>query len=219
MHASDMIYMKESRREALALFHRTNIIRAAEQLFLKKGIENTTMDNIAREADYSKATLYVYFENKEEIISSITLISMKLFLNVIRRALSEEADFFGQYYALCDSMSGFHNEHPLYYNCLLREINIDLEAPETPRVYQEIFDAGEEINKVIGDMLAKGMEQGHVRSEINPAETVFIFWAGISGLINMAVRKEKYLSRYIGVTREEFIRYGFETLLQSILVK
>lgn len=211
--------MKESKKEALAQFHRTNIIRAAEQLFLEKGIENTTMDSIARTADYSKATLYVYFKNKDEIISSITLISMKLFLDRVKAALSQKTDFFSQYYALCDAMVSFHREHPLYYDCLLREINVDLELPETPKVYQEIFDAGEEINRVIGSMLTEGMKQGEVRCGINLIETVFIFWAGISGVISMAVRKEKYLSHYIGVTGEEFLKYSFETLLQSITVK
>ena len=48
--------------------HRKNISAAAEQLFMAKGIENTSMNDIARATGYSKATLYVYFKNKEEII-------------------------------------------------------------------------------------------------------------------------------------------------------
>lgn len=37
-------------------------------MFRAKGIENTSMNDIARATGYSKATLYVYFKNKEEII-------------------------------------------------------------------------------------------------------------------------------------------------------
>ena len=33
-------------------------------LFMEKGIAATSMDDIAKAAGYSKATLYVYFENK-----------------------------------------------------------------------------------------------------------------------------------------------------------
>ena len=39
--------------------HRKNIAMVAEQLFMKKGIENTSMNDISKEAGYSKATLYV----------------------------------------------------------------------------------------------------------------------------------------------------------------
>ena len=46
--------------------HRKNISGAAEQLFMKMGIENTSMNDIAKESGYSKATLYVYFKNKEK---------------------------------------------------------------------------------------------------------------------------------------------------------
>ena len=45
--------------------HREKIASAASVLFMDKGIVATSMDDIAKAAGYSKATLYVYFENKE----------------------------------------------------------------------------------------------------------------------------------------------------------
>ena len=50
--------------------HRSNIASAASMLFMKKGITVTSMDDIAKAAGYSKATLYVYFKNKEEITAA-----------------------------------------------------------------------------------------------------------------------------------------------------
>ena len=49
--------------------HRENIVSAASVLFMENGIAAASMDDIAKAAGYSKATLYVYFENKEEIVS------------------------------------------------------------------------------------------------------------------------------------------------------
>ena len=46
-----------SKKQALTEFHRGSILAAAERLFAEKGTEKTTMDDIAREAEYSKATL------------------------------------------------------------------------------------------------------------------------------------------------------------------
>ena len=57
--------------------HRENIMSAASALFMERGISATSMDDIAKAAGYSKATLYVYFENKEEIVGILVLNSMK----------------------------------------------------------------------------------------------------------------------------------------------
>ena len=48
--------------------HRARISDAAQRLFSQRGVTSVTVDDIAREAGYSKATLYVYFQDKEEIV-------------------------------------------------------------------------------------------------------------------------------------------------------
>ena len=40
------------------------ILKAAKKLFLEKGIDQTTIRNIAEEIDYSVGTVYVYFQDK-----------------------------------------------------------------------------------------------------------------------------------------------------------
>ena len=47
------------------------IIKAALTVFKNNGIEKATMDEIAKEADFGKATLYYYFSSKEEIFIEI----------------------------------------------------------------------------------------------------------------------------------------------------
>ena len=59
------------KREKLKEFHRSNILEVAKKLFLENGFIQTTMDDIAKVADYSKSTLYVYFKSKEEIMHAL----------------------------------------------------------------------------------------------------------------------------------------------------
>ena len=46
------------------IVHQNRIAEQAGILFSQRGINNTSMDDIAKNAGYSKATLYVYFKNK-----------------------------------------------------------------------------------------------------------------------------------------------------------
>ena len=55
------------RKEREKLARREEIISAAERLFFSKGVQHTSMDDIAREAELSKGTLYLYFQGKEDL--------------------------------------------------------------------------------------------------------------------------------------------------------
>jgi len=56
--------------------NKTYILKAAESVFAKKGFSFATMDGIAEEAQFSKATIYHYFKSKKEIFFEIMLKSL-----------------------------------------------------------------------------------------------------------------------------------------------
>lgn len=50
---------------------RSQIIEGAARLFTSLGFDATSMSDVAREADVSKATLYVYFPDKEQLFTRV----------------------------------------------------------------------------------------------------------------------------------------------------
>ena len=50
---------------------RRQIVQGAREIFLAKGFDAASMSDIARTAGVSKGTLYVYFENKEQLFEAI----------------------------------------------------------------------------------------------------------------------------------------------------
>ena len=76
--------MPGKKKESLTRFNRENIIQSARALFESRGIEKTTVDDIAKEADCSKSTLYVYFKSKEEILQTILLEQMEQLLSLLK---------------------------------------------------------------------------------------------------------------------------------------
>ncbi len=68
MRTSDLRQERErQRREG----YRETILHAAERVILRQGFSSTTMDDIAREAQYSKATLYKYVPSKGALLFEI----------------------------------------------------------------------------------------------------------------------------------------------------
>ncbi len=64
-----------SRKERERLTHREEILRAAEKIFAAKGFFQSTMNEIARAAEFGTGTLYKYFKSKEDLY--FTLIDEK----------------------------------------------------------------------------------------------------------------------------------------------
>ena len=88
--------MPGKKKESLTRFNRENIIQSARALFESRGIEKTTVDDIAKEADCSKSTLYVYFKSKEEILQTILLEQMEQLLSLLKENIEKEEEIPGQ---------------------------------------------------------------------------------------------------------------------------
>jgi len=50
---------------------RERLIEVAKQLFAYKGVENTTMNDIAAASEKGRRTIYTYFKNKREIYNAV----------------------------------------------------------------------------------------------------------------------------------------------------
>ena len=196
--------------------HRENIVSAASTLFLEKGIFSTSMDDIAKAAGYSKATLYVYFENKEEIVGILVLNSMKKLYDYISSALIQQETTRARYDLICRGLVEYQEEFPFYFKMVLDKININFEDHNYLPEEQETYQVGEEINKKIKDCLLSGMELGDLRSNLEIMPAIFNFWGMLSGIIQLAVNKEEYIKKSMNLSKEQFLEYGFSLVYNSI---
>ena len=199
--------------------HRENIVAAASTLFMEKGIAATSMDNIAKSAGYSKATLYVYFENKEEIVGILVLNSMKKLYDYISSALIQHETTKARYDFICRGLVQYQEEFPFYFKMVLDKINIDFESKEYLPEERETYQIGEEINEKIKNFLLSGMEKGDLRNDLDIMPAIFNFWGMLSGIIQLAANKEEYLKKSMGLSKIKFLEYGFSLVYHSIAIK
>lgn len=68
------------------------IIQASQVLFAQFGLKKVTTDDIAREAHISKATIYKYFKNKNEIFDVVIKEEIDQLLAAIRTSVDQQAE-------------------------------------------------------------------------------------------------------------------------------
>ena len=59
---------------------RSRILKAAMELYVKGGYENVTMRGIAAKIEYSPGTIYLYFQNKNDIMLQLCYLGFELLL-------------------------------------------------------------------------------------------------------------------------------------------
>ena len=204
-----------NKKEKLKEFHRSNIIEVAKKLFIEKGVIQTSMDEIAKEADYSKSTLYAYFKSKDEIYSYIVYENTLLLKQAIVDAIKNNETLEAAFMAICEAHVSFYDNYPLYFESMI--VSITEAQDDSSPIYRMVFELGEEINKVIMDFLDKRIKMKQVRPDIDTLQTAFALWAGICGLIIMTNNKSSYID-CMKVSKQDFLSYGFKTYLNSILI-
>ncbi|MBA7656951.1 Fatty acid metabolism regulator protein [subsurface metagenome] len=69
--------------------HAIRVLEVAEKLFARRGFYPTTMDDIAKEAKLAKGTIYLYFDNKEDLFFSAIENKLDVLLTRIQQAVKK----------------------------------------------------------------------------------------------------------------------------------
>ncbi|WDZ76129.1 TetR/AcrR family transcriptional regulator [Ensifer adhaerens] len=71
---------------------REQILEGARRAFLSQGFDAASMNDITREAGVSKGTLYVYFENKEDLFKALIIKGKTRVVQTAKHALNDHDD-------------------------------------------------------------------------------------------------------------------------------
>ena len=102
---------KLSRRERDFQRHRSDIIIAAEELFEEEGYYETTMDKIADRADFSKGSLYNYFESKEVLFFEMLNEKIEIFKKGLTKTTYEFCTIEEKIYAFTEFYFDFFSNN------------------------------------------------------------------------------------------------------------
>jgi len=81
----------QERKERERGRRRQQIMIAASRVFAEKDFNKATMEDIAKEAELSPGTLYLYFRNKDELFASLSLRILH-YMNIRLQHVNKEKD-------------------------------------------------------------------------------------------------------------------------------
>jgi AcrR family transcriptional regulator len=161
---------------------RQQILVAAKRVFSQKGYEKSTMEDIAREAELSPGTLYLYFKSKDELYASLCLRVLR-FINVkVDHVISETNDYATKQLGLLNAMKDVYAYDPLILNNMFHLQSSDTLRTLSPDLLDEINALSRKALHAMAAMFNDGIQDGHIIDR-NPLALADIVWALFSGIV------------------------------------
>jgi TetR/AcrR family fatty acid metabolism transcriptional regulator len=156
---------------------RERILRAAIKVFARKGFYATRVSEIAKAAGVADGTIYLYFENKDDVLVSIFEDRITKLLEVLRREI--------------DAGDGFEDK-------LRRVVELQLGLLEGQRDLAEVITVNlrqssrllkqyaaplfTEYLEIVASLISEGQKQGVVRDDVSPRVVARALWGALDGV-------------------------------------
>lgn len=202
-----MSYISERRIEEKER-RRNEILDAAEALYAKEGWDAVTMDQIARRARLSRALVYVYFRDKEELLFGIGERAMHELRNRFVAAAAGHVLGMDKVQAIGRAYMSYAYELPHYFDACSR-FNQHSDTADAGTTAGDCGMAGDLVIGEVVKAIEVGKHDGSIRADVGDSMLLALsLWSFTHGIIQIATSKAKDFER-LGVASPQLVDYAF----------
>ncbi|HUO79749.1 MAG TPA: TetR/AcrR family transcriptional regulator [Steroidobacteraceae bacterium] len=207
-----MSYIAERRVEEKER-RRAEIVDAAEKLYAAKGWDSVTMDQVAKSARLSRALLYVYFRDRDELQFAIGQRALAMLRERFLAAVARHPRGLDQVEAIGRAYMTYATDYPHYFDICAR-IQAHAMSADPGSNEGACAVAGDAAIGVVVEAIRTGMQDGSIRNDIgDPMLFAVTLWAFTHGVIQL-MAKGSDLDR-LGIAARDFSEYAL-SLLRSV---
>ena len=136
------------------------IVDAAEKMFFSQGFKQTSMDQIARQADVAKGTLYLYFKSKKELYYAVGQRAMECLKAMFDAAAVSSKNGLERLLSYAKAFLQFQKEHPNYYDFIINYQSEKYKLSKQGREVKSTYEGSIHLFSSVMDSVKEGMEDG-----------------------------------------------------------
>jgi AcrR family transcriptional regulator len=201
----DSLGVKERRtREKQSL--RREILDAARELFIAEGYESLSMRRIAEKIEYSPTTIYLYFQDKAELLNNICAETFEKLIVRLERSRARFRDPLERMKEGLREYVEFGLQNPQHYR-----VTFMLSHPQASSERNEAQAAGFRTFDHLRQSVVECVGAGKFRDvDVDTASQVL--WAGIHGVTSLLIANNKFPF----VERDKLVSMVVDTLVKGL---
>jgi len=163
------------------------ILQVSAQLIQEKGFQGMTLQDVAEKLDFTKAALYYYVHDKQDVLFRIFMQTLEMALEAVKKIVEGELSPPEKLRAFIDHQVHMIAEHPELFTVYFNEKTqlTEEHAATASAMERQIVDA-------IAVVFQQGVKEGYFR-DVEPMVAAFAIM-GVSSWVYRWYRSEGHLS-------------------------
>ena len=185
------------------------ILDSAMRLFIEEGYKNVTIRKIAEIIEYSPATIYLYFKDKDEILTTLRKMAFAKFYEFQSSGQSIE-DPVERLSVQGKSYFQFAIENPGYY-----ELMFFLSEPKEKAAKKEDFVVEQDSYDILRENVKACIDAGKMRTSDVDA-TSFALWSYVHGVASLVIKRGFLMPKEV---LDYLVKSSFEILQKTFFIE
>ncbi len=177
------------RREREIQVRRENAVKAAMLIYHEEGYHAATMEKIAERADLSRAALYTYFKNKDEMFVSAIVAHFYYFADLLQDIYDRRKKIGNRLLKeLWEVFNKFHDKDPIAFNAALYLYQNEAIRNLPNSLREIIHGSGSQAVKLQHKIMEYGVRKG-IFIECDHRTLSEVIWSTFLGIMQLETSK------------------------------
>jgi AcrR family transcriptional regulator len=186
---------------------REDILEVSRTLLVKDGFGKMSMRKIAKRAGVSATSIYLHFQNKDELLLALIESSIAKLAEALNENLADSDDSITKLEKMAQSFVTFALENPQEY-----EIIYMVRPEEMPKFPKEKFQQIRKIYELLAGILSEGVSKGSLKVE-DPLMSAYTLWAQLHGVASVII-SQRLDTR---IPSDEFVSQAVDHIIQGFI--
>ncbi|GAB3564690.1 hypothetical protein GCM10027578_10630 [Spirosoma luteolum] len=196
---------KEREREEM----RRLILEAAQRLFIAHGFDKVSIRTIADEIEYSPATIYLYYKDKNDLLFALHQAGFRAMIEQMQPALASVDDPFERLIAMGTEYIRFAVSNPELFDLMFI-----MTAPiEALTCRDETWDDGLRAFQLLVDLVQSCIDAGLFKTQ-DATTAALMIWSAVHGYTALFLRKR--LTMFDEANLQQQMNQAFVLFIETI---
>jgi AcrR family transcriptional regulator len=174
---------KEREKEA----RRSQILDAAEIIFEAKGLSQATMDDIAKEAELAKGTIYLYYKNKDELQVGLIMRSFDMMNASFTDAFERAPLAIQKITEVGKSYWDFAASRPFNFG-MMCNMDFPQRALISDELFAELDQKSSWLWKFLVAMIDEAKHEGTIKHDVDSFSLSMLLWINSMSILRLYQR-------------------------------
>lgn len=212
--------MESSRREREQQEREQYIIAKAIELFCEYGFENVSMDQIAKESEFTKRTVYRYFQSKEDLYFAAALQGHQSLYKTMKNAREKGSTGFEKLRSCFYAYYDYCETYPALAQLVnKRQYSKLSKADTTSPFYKRFFEVDQLIFSEIRHLYEIGIADKSVRSDEDIEYLTYTTIYSAVSFFHLYTFSGASYTNHLHLDRDKFVTFAIEHILDQIKAK